>query len=178
MNSRLRLALSQLHMSSSGPSHSRRKTTITMSGYATWAHLGQRKMSSRIVLLFLLLLAYVFIESLVGMNSMMNQQDIDSRRTFGGELLGLANLMSSDKVPMHVCRAGDQILRMPAKVPGFLIVSNYNCLASVSATATTESCLTTYPTGGRTEGWDHSSVHATQYANRCHGVGSSRDSLF
>ena len=58
------------------------------------------------------------------MTMLMKLQDlVDS---FDGELLDLPHeLLTSDdqhNASMHTCRAGKQILRMPAKVPGFLIV--------------------------------------------------------
>ncbi|GKY96327.1 hypothetical protein MPSEU_000592400 [Mayamaea pseudoterrestris] len=93
-----------------------------MRGYAALAQLGQRKYTFRILLPFLLLIAYVFTESLLRVNMVMTQQDLESRRTFGGEMLSLTEMITPYKVPMHTCRAGDQILQMPEKVPGFLIV--------------------------------------------------------
>jgi hypothetical protein len=160
----------------------------TMKGYATLAQLGQRRLSYRTLLPFLLLLAYVFMESLLRVNMLMSQQDMESRRTFGGELLGLASL-SSSKVPMHVCRAGNQILSMPAKVPGFLIVSRpgsktggrraigdgHSCDTSRQRVCFTH--LFGFLAGRSTKRRNDCLIYTTQHADRCYGIGGPRNTF-
>jgi hypothetical protein len=99
-----------------------------MPGYATLAQLGQRRLSlyRTLIPFMLLVLAYVFMESFLRVNIMLiSQQDRESqRRTFGNgfSIIDDSLSMFSSKVPMHTCRVGDQILSMPEKLPGFLIV--------------------------------------------------------